>query len=189
MARKDLTEIVVLDLEATCWETREEQGSQPQEIIEVGISRLPLVNLEPIREAEIIVKPRWSKVSDFCTGLTTLTQEDVDKGIDVSEALDMLWKRYGTGSKMVACWGTWDFEHIHRETKSKELQNPIGSLRMDVKSFYSMVKGMTKGVGMMTALDQLGIEHEGTHHRGDDDALNIARVLAKLLKGSRESLY
>lgn len=188
MAKKDISEIIVVDLEATCWETKEEQGTQPQEIIEVGVARLPLKTLVPIREDEIIVKPRYSKVSEFCTRLTTLTQEDVDEGIDVEEALDILYNEYGTGAKMVACWGTWDIEHIGRETYQKRLRSPIGSLRMDVKSFYSMVKGMTKGVGMMAALEELKMEHEGTHHRGNDDAFNIARILARLMKGARDSI-
>jgi inhibitor of KinA sporulation pathway (predicted exonuclease) len=38
-------------------------------------------------------------------------------------------------------------------------------------------------VGMTTALEKLGLPLEGTLHRGVDDAWNIAKILAKLLKG------
>jgi inhibitor of KinA sporulation pathway (predicted exonuclease) len=36
---------------------------------------------------------------------------------------------------------------------------------------------MSKEVGMSGALRQLGFEIEGTHHRGVDDARNIAKIL------------
>jgi inhibitor of KinA sporulation pathway (predicted exonuclease) len=34
---------------------------------------------------------------------------------------------------------------------------------------------------MAQALEMLGLPLEGTHHRGDDDAWNIAGILANLL--------
>jgi len=188
MARKDLSEIIVMDLEATCWRTKEEQGDQPQEVIEIGVAILPKGDLVPIRQDSIIVKPRYSIVSEFCTELTSLTQADVDKGIDAADAYEKLWSKYHTGEKLVACWGTWDFDHIKREVNDKSLRNPIGILRLDVKSFYAFVKGLDKGTGMMEALDQLKIKHEGKHHRGNDDAYNIAKILGELVKGARASI-
>jgi inhibitor of KinA sporulation pathway (predicted exonuclease) len=43
-------------------------------------------------------------------------------------------------------------------------------------------------VGMAAALARLGIELEGKHHRGGDDARNIARLLAKVLKAIRAGM-
>ncbi len=43
-------------------------------------------------------------------------------------------------------------------------------------------------MGMAGALKQLEIPLEGTHHRGIDDAWNIAEILTWLLKGS-ETYY
>ena len=40
-------------------------------------------------------------------------------------------------------------------------------------------------VGMAQALEMLGFPLLGTHHRGDDDAWNIAAILAELLKKLR----
>jgi inhibitor of KinA sporulation pathway (predicted exonuclease) len=37
-------------------------------------------------------------------------------------------------------------------------------------------------VGIVTALEKLGLPLEGTLHRGVDDAWNIAKILAELLK-------
>ena len=188
MARKDLSEIVVMDLEATCWKSKEEQGTQTQEIIEIGLSLLPVDTLIPVKIPPIIVKPKYSTVSKFCTDLTSLTQEDVDKGMDLYDAFSKIWEEYRTGERWVCCWGAWDFEQIKRECYQRDLRNPISDLRTDVKSYYTIIKGLSRGVSMMTALEQLDIKHEGIHHRGNDDAYNIAKIFSKLLKGSRDSL-
>ncbi len=36
MGTMNFDKIVVVDIESTCWETKEEQGNQPMEIIEIG---------------------------------------------------------------------------------------------------------------------------------------------------------
>ena len=41
---------------------------------------------------------------------------------------------------------------------------------------------------MARALEMLALPLEGTHHRGADDAWNIAGILARLLLGSRAAL-
>jgi inhibitor of KinA sporulation pathway (predicted exonuclease) len=41
-----------------------------------------------------LVKPERSTVSEFCTELTTLTQEQVDQGMSFAEACERLQKRY-----------------------------------------------------------------------------------------------
>ena len=63
----DLRRIVVIDVEATCWETREEQGSMPNEIIEIGACELVLKTGEITNRASIAVAPQFTKVSPFCT--------------------------------------------------------------------------------------------------------------------------
>jgi inhibitor of KinA sporulation pathway (predicted exonuclease) len=44
-----------------------------------------------------------------------------------------------------------------------------------VKEYCSEVKGLTKKVGRNGALEILQMPFEGTHHRGVDDAKNIAK--------------
>lgn len=41
---------------------------------------------------------------------------------------------------------------------------------------FSEYLGVSKGFGMSQALQQLGLELKGTHHRGIDDARNIAAI-------------
>ena len=49
-----------------------------------------------------------------------------------------------------------------------------------MKPLFSIAYGITTDLGVGQALEHLGMEFEGTPHRGDDDAYNIARILQKV---------
>jgi len=66
-------EIVVIDLEATCWSTPEETALNTSEIIEVGVCLLDALTGEIHNPRGLIVKPQVSVVSEFCTELTSIT--------------------------------------------------------------------------------------------------------------------
>lgn len=101
--------ILVVDLEATCWRVKPPPIGQHNEIIEIGWALLDFSNHDGsgsvvTREGTILVKPVRSKVSKFCTELTTITQEMVDEqGVTLEEAFKALrtegldaypWSRY-----------------------------------------------------------------------------------------------
>src|SRR6478672_4391651 len=91
------------------------------EIIEIGICLLTRDNPEnawKIKTTEsIIVKPRTSKVSQFCTSLTTLTQADVDKGISLFDACRHLEGEYDSPHIPWCSWGDFDREQFKKECK------------------------------------------------------------------------
>ena len=60
-----------------------------------------------------MVKPERSRVSEFCTKLTTLTQKDVDKGMPFSEACDVLKKVYSSKNRVWASYGAYDLKPVH----------------------------------------------------------------------------
>jgi inhibitor of KinA sporulation pathway (predicted exonuclease) len=62
---------------------------------------------------------------------------------------------------------------------------PFGVSHLNVKTLFSIVHGLDREVGMDEALEQLGLAMEGTHHRGADDAWNIAAVLCELIRRAR----
>lgn len=85
MAQK-LDKILVVDIEATCWDGPNPAGME-NDIIEVGICLLDIHTGEITNNRGIIVKPERSVVSPFCTQLTTITPEMVDEeGISFKEA-------------------------------------------------------------------------------------------------------
>ena len=69
---------LVIDIESTCWDHKTPEGMD-NEIIEIGISGIDYKTKEVRLRETIVVKPEYSTISDFCTELTTLTQEYIDE--------------------------------------------------------------------------------------------------------------
>lgn len=70
--------IIIIDLEATCWRG-EVPKDQVSEIIEIGICLLDIKTRVISKNKGILIQPERSKISPFCTDLTTITQELLDK--------------------------------------------------------------------------------------------------------------
>ncbi len=70
-----LNKIIVIDIEATCWQ-KYPPPDQESEIIEIGICIVDVATAKPIEKESILVRPERSKISEFCTQLTTLTQAE-----------------------------------------------------------------------------------------------------------------
>ncbi|WP_331281309.1 hypothetical protein [Paenibacillus sp. UNC451MF] len=51
---------------------------------------------------------------------------------------------------------------------------------ISIKHQHGKMIGRERGVGMERALHMLKLPLEGTHHRGIDDARNIAKIFAKI---------
>lgn len=86
--------ILVVDLEATCWESpAEKPQGEANEIIEIGWALVDLKQNPPvtIRDGTVLVKPTRSNVSKFCTQLTTITAELLEaEGVSLKEAFQTL---------------------------------------------------------------------------------------------------
>ncbi|MGL5878057.1 MAG: 3'-5' exonuclease, partial [Xenococcaceae cyanobacterium] len=63
---------------------------------------------------------------------------------------------------------------------------PLSSKHLNLKQLFSENQNLPKKYGMAQALDLVGIKLVGTHHRGIDDARNIAKLLPYIL--GREKL-
>lgn len=180
MARK-LDEILVVDIEATCW-----NGPSPEnmvsDIIEIGICLLNVQNGEISDNRGIIVTPERSTVSEFCTELTTITPEMVkEEGIPFKEALSILRKEYLSSSRAWASYGAYDLKQFQRQCSELERGYPFGPSHINVKTLFALKNKLGHELGMAGSLQKLDIELEGTHHRGIDDAKNIAKILWTLL--------
>jgi inhibitor of KinA sporulation pathway (predicted exonuclease) len=180
-----LDEIVVIDVEATCW-----HGSPPpgelQEIIEIGVCPLDVATLARGARDSLLVRPTHSTVSAYCTALTTLTAEQVGAGHSFEEACTMLAERHRTRPRAWASWGDFDRQMFERQCAREQVPSPFGVTHLNVKHLFALVHGLPQELGMREALEVAGLPHTGTHHRGDDDAWNIAGLLASLLQAARD---
>lgn len=183
MAKK-LDQILVVDVESTCWKDAPPAG-QRSEIIEIGICIVDVASGERLEKDSILVKPERSSVSEFCTQVTTLTQEQVDKGIPFAKACSILRKKYLSQQRVWASYGDYDRKQFERQCQSQNVSYPFGSRHINVKTLFAVIHALPDEVGMAEALELLNLRLEGTHHRGGDDAWNIACILSKLLLKTR----
>lgn len=171
--------IVVIDLEATCWENKPEFQRQHSEIIEIGVCTLNTTTGSIEKDKGIIVKPFKSKISEYCTKLTTITQEMADQGITLGEACMILKEEYNTEDITWASYGDYDRRMLKNQCEKWNIHFPMNYNHINVKKEFGKINKKT--VGMTGALEVLNIPLEGTHHRGVDDAKNIAKILRWIL--------
>jgi inhibitor of KinA sporulation pathway (predicted exonuclease) len=181
---KRLDQILVVDVESTCWEGDPPPG-QESEIIEVGLCVLDVATLQRLENRSIFVRPECSTVSAYCTALTTLTQADVENGLSLREACRILRQEYHARQRIWASYGDYDRRQFERNCQAQDIAYPFGPGHINVKSLFAVMYGLRREVGLDKSLEMLGFPLEGTHHRGDDDAWNIARILGELLLRGR----
>ena len=86
MVKRRFDILLIIDIEATCWQGGAVPADEESEIIEIGICTLDIVAGQRLAQRSILVRPEHSSVSAFCTQLTTLTQEQVEPGVSFTQA-------------------------------------------------------------------------------------------------------
>lgn len=174
--------VIVIDVEASCWEKKKPKG-QHHDIIEYGLAVLDIANGQIIANEGILVHPTTSEISPFCTQLTTITPAMIEQeGRSFAEASAYLTETYQAKQYIWASYGAYDFQQIHRQCQREGVPFPLSGQHLNVKALFALKMQTSRPVGMAEALRALNIPLEGTHHRGVDDARNIAKILLQLLK-------
>ena len=169
----------VVDVEATCWDRGRPPGAV-SEIIEIGLTVVDLATAERLARHRILVRPARSTVSAFCTELTGLTQHEVDSGVSFAEACRLLAAEHHAGSRPWASWGDYDRNQFTRQCQHTRAPYPFGLHHTNAKAAFTEAYGLRKRPGMAQALQIAGLRLEGRHHRGEDDAWNIAALVLHL---------
>ena len=168
---------IIFDLEATCWK---EKSDKPKEIIEIGAVKLN-ENLVVVNSFSKFVKPTINPVlSNFCKTLTSIQQKDIDNAQAFNEAVASFEKWISPEDDiLLISWGYYDKKQILEESSVKNYSGEIIKLleekHISLKHEFAKMR-KEKPCGMKKALNKLNLPLEGTHHRGIDDAKNIARI-------------
>lgn len=174
-------EVLVVDLEATCWNNPLEKADQEPDIIEVGVCLLDLATGKIADPLGILVQPTRSTISHFCTELTTITPKMIaEQGVSFSEACQLISQRYKSGNRVWMSWGDYDRKMIENQCRAMGIVYPMSPRHNNVKLDFALRRGLRKEVGMAQALQLMNMQLVGTHHRGVDDAVNIAKLAAKI---------
>ncbi|MFJ6317978.1 exonuclease domain-containing protein [Streptomyces californicus] len=169
----------VVDVEATCWDAQPPPG-QVSEIIEIGLTVVDLRAGERTARHRLLVRPSRSTVSPFCTELTGLTRAEVDGGTSFADACRTLAAQHRTGLLPWASWGDYDRRQFTRQCRAAGVEYPFGQHHTNAKIAFTAAYGLRRRPGMAQALELAGLPLEGRHHRGDDDAWNIAALVLEL---------
>ena len=182
---KRLDHILVIDIESTCWEGGSSPRGEANDIVEIGLAPLEIATGRRLEKRSLLVRPERSSVSPFCTRLTTLTQEQVDGGMAFKDACRILEDEYLSGQRLWASFGDYDRRQFEKQCREQGVRYPFGSSHLNVKTLFAVTRGLPSEVGLPQAMALLGLKIEGIHHRGHDDAWNIAAVLWETLKRMR----
>ena len=192
--------LLILDFEATCDVINR---PNPQEIIEFPTLLYNVENRVIEDSFHYYIKPNvHTKLSQFCTRLTGITQEQIDNdGIQLKDALQRhnMWLQEANlipqhkkencsrhdeiHSFVYLICGDWDLktclpsqlEHMNEKVPNHFMK------WLNVKKEFAKLYNRKVG-GMVDMLNELELELEGRHHSGIDDCHNIARICTKMLE-------
>jgi inhibitor of KinA sporulation pathway (predicted exonuclease) len=171
---------IVVDLEATCWADVRDYARM--ETIEIGAVELPAADGPPTREFSRFVRPAVEpELSEFCRRLTTIRQKDVGRSDEFPTVLVEFAEWIGEDPFVLCSWGGYDLTQFRTDCDRHGLTLPESFERhVNLKKAFARLVGI-KECGMERALAHMGLPLDGTHHRGIDDARNIARLAVLVL--------
>lgn len=177
--------LLIIDLEATCWMEGQaptpdgQQTLDAMEIIEIGMAVAELDG-RVIDAQSFLVRPVINTaLSEFCTGLTGITQAEVDAAPvfrDVAPPVDA-WLA-GRELEYWCSWGRGDRRQLEQEAQRQGISPALLKL-----PHANLMKGWQKSqryksrAAMRTAFRVHGLELVGRQHSGMDDARNLAQLL------------
>ncbi|MEH2370496.1 3'-5' exonuclease [Nostoc sp.] len=172
---------LIVDLEATCCNNKTIPRHQ-MEIIEIGAVMLNRATWEIDSEFQQFIQPvRHPQLTGFCTELTSIRQQDVDEAPKFFEAISRFKEWINLFPDYIFCsWGNYDKKQFIQDCAFHNFPYPFTSEHINIKEEFSEYLGVSKKFGMAQALNELGIELKGTHHRGIDDARNIAAIYRQI---------
>ena len=171
---------IVFDLEATCWRQHDRSDN---ETIEIGAVRCDDAGAVVDEFCQFVRPLRHPRLSDFCRQLTSIRQADVDAAPLFHEAIERFkaWIGVGAHPYLLCSWGYYDRRQLEADCALHHLDSAWVARHISLKHQHAELAGLRRALGMARALEHEGLPLEGTHHRGIDDARNIAKVFGRYL--------
>jgi len=169
--------VIVVDIEATCWLGRPPEGMR-NEILEIGA--VCVGNGKILRSKREICSVS-SDLSRFCTKLTGLTQNQVNKhGVPLSVAMARIETWLSSRKYPWMSWGNFDHRIVEEECRRLGVQSAFSSDYLNLKTLYALYRGTRDGASVASACKQEGLQFNGRRHSALADAKNAARVWLKM---------
>ncbi len=169
---------LVIDLEATCCDLQTVLRGE-METIEIGAVIVNRHTLQPVAEWQTFIRPvRHPQLTQFCTDLTSITQAEVDAAPLFPEAIANFqqWLSAYPGF-LLSSWGEYDRNQLQQDCNFHGIAYPLGPWHLDLQKQFTTTQKLPQLHSMNQALKFAKLALDGTHHRGIDDAKNLAKLL------------
>ena len=182
------TDIVIIDLEATCPES-DEGGRNTVErsnITEIGAVRLDRRSLAVVDTYSELVRPAEYPVTPFITKLTSITPEMVADKDDFGAVCRRFLEWYGPRNKsLIAAFGVYyDIPLLRRECDAHgidfttHLAGGAYDVRAVATAWLAQNHHRTSGLRLESIREKMGVDLSGlAMHRAVDDARAAATIL------------
>ena len=178
--RLRLDALLVIDLEATTYADRDRDAVR--DVIQVGACELRLADGAAQWSDSILVRPTSSEVTPYCAKVTGITPEQAMRGIPFTAACE--WLKYRCLARRLAwaSFGEWDRMQVTAQCEREGVEYPFSASHLNIQLLAALRFGWTRQGSLRKALARLDMRFEGKPHDARYDALNAARVLAKVLR-------
>jgi sporulation inhibitor KapD len=153
------------------------------EIIEVGavVADGHGVLQETVYNA--FVKPQfWPRISEDCTGITGIHQQDIEQGISFEQMLQSLWQMSPTLDTWLVGWGNQDRLVLKNGCDKYGFEYPfLYENYIDLATEYKLFNNRNRMISLKDAIEETGVEKRGILHAAYDDAVNAALFLQKVM--------
>lgn len=188
MTAIDRSIILVVDVEATCWNTADTEPPRYSEIIEIGAAQVSMKERRLLKFGSVLVKPERSAVSPFCTELTTLTQEQVDAGLSFKAACQWLSNNFAAERHPWMSDAVFDRTRFVEQCRDYGVNYPFSNEHINLATLIKKHVGNGQRMSTLKALTKLRetmpgrvVESiSGAQHRAGNDALNAARLFHEI---------
>lgn len=169
---------IIYDLEATCWENKFKRQAEIIEIGAVKINEYAEVEDTFTRFVKPVVHPF---LSPFCIQLTSITQVEVNRAAKFYTVVEEFqdWIGIDEEEYLLCSWGNYDKTQLIKDCDFHDIESDWIEDHINLKRQYQQIRGLNKPYGLKKAVKVEGFEFEGTHHRGIDDAYNLAKIFGK----------
>lgn len=172
---------IIYDIEATCWEQKSSLFTQ--EIIEIGAVKVNAYGEALDVFCRFIRPVLHPSLSFFCQNLTGISQIDVNRAKKFPDVIDDFidWIDIWDEDYLLCSWGSFDKKMLIQDCELHRMESDWAEEHINIKRQYHDMKRLHRPRGLKRSVEKEGFEFTGDHHRGIDDAKNLAKLFCKYL--------
>jgi inhibitor of KinA sporulation pathway (predicted exonuclease) len=166
-----------LDLEATCAKDSGIARAE-RETIEIGAVVIDGRTQVRVSEFQEYIRPvQHTRLTDFCTELTGITQAQVDAAAFFPHVFQRFVAWAATFEDMfIFSWGNFDRKQLVLDCRRHTIPYALPDGFLDFKNLFFKKQKLLTRMGLEATLGQVGFKFEGKPHSALSDAKNTARL-------------